>query len=216
MSAFYAMAYGDRVELLTDGAVYLGDGTLIDIREKVWRSPSLPLAITGRGSMAIEAFAETILAMPDDSVDAVIERTNALLEQAKTVVSSAPCEVLIAGISETDGPFLAFFTTADIYPNLASFVLHDVGRELGGGNALAAEELASVGSAEDGLAGMGVALFEAMRRKPGLNPTVPNLPSVYGIGGHVDLTVISAGGTETTRLHTWPDVVGEKIKPLAA
>lgn len=217
MSAFYAMAYADRVELLTDGSVYLPDGTLIDICEKVWRSPGLPLAVTGRGSMAFEAFAETILAMPDDSVDAVIERTRTLLDQAKAVsLPAGPCEVLVAGISETQGPFLAFFTTADIYPHYVPLTLHDVGPQFGGGNALTPDEIAGLPSAENGLAEIGVPLFEAMRRKLGLNPAAPHLPAIHGIGGHVDLTVIAAGGATTTRLHEWPeDTIGQKIDPLS-
>ncbi|PTE08206.1 hypothetical protein C9427_21395 [Mesorhizobium helmanticense] len=211
------MTYNDSVELLSDGAVYLPDGTLIDIREKVWRSPGLPLAVTGRGSMAFEAYAETILAMSEDSVDAVIERTHTLLEQAKKgVVSSAPCEVLLAGLSETRGPFLAFFSTADVYPQFEPFILHDVGPDFGGGNALTAEEIAALPSAEEGLGKCGVALFETMRGKPGLNPAAPHMPAIHGIGGHIDLTVINANGATTTRLHEWPDVIGEKIDPFSA
>jgi hypothetical protein len=216
VSAFYSVCYDDRVELLTDGAVYLPDGTLVDIREKVWRSPSLPLAVTGRGSMAFEAFAETILTMSEDTVDAVLERTRTLLEEAKGVILSAPCEVLLAGISEARGPSVAFFTTANVYPQYEPWTLYDVGPDFGGGNALTEEEVTRLPSADNGLAECGVALFEAMRSKPGLNPAAPHLPEIYGIGGHVDLTIINADGATTTRLHTWPDVVGQKIDPLAA
>ena len=60
MSAFYSLCYPDRVELLTDGAIYLEDGTLTDIREKVFRSETVPMAITGRGSTAMDAFAKAL------------------------------------------------------------------------------------------------------------------------------------------------------------
>lgn len=51
MSAYLAVNYGDRIELLTDGAVYTEDGTLVMIREKVVRIASVPAAITARGAM---------------------------------------------------------------------------------------------------------------------------------------------------------------------
>ncbi|TGP50314.1 hypothetical protein EN873_24385 [bacterium M00.F.Ca.ET.230.01.1.1] len=213
MSAFYAMAYADRVELLTDAAIYLPNGLAVDFREKVWRSPSLPLAITGRGSLAFEAFAETILDTPADTVDLLVASAQAWLDRFKAVYPADACELLLAGISESRGPRLWFFTTASIYLEFEPFVLYDVGSEFGGGNALTPEESASLPSAERGLAELAVPLFEAMRRKPGLNPTVPHMPGVYGIGGHLDHTVVTTSGCTSTRLHTWPDVVGTKIDP---
>ncbi|WP_217568810.1 hypothetical protein [Mesorhizobium sp. GbtcB19] len=215
MSAFYARAYADCVELLTDGAMYVPDGTLVDIREKIWRSASLPIAVTGRGSAAFAALAETILDTPADTVDALVASTQARLERLKAVYLAEACELLLVGISESRGPRLWFVTTTSIYPEYEPFVLHDVGSEFGGGNALAPEEVANLPSAENGLAELAMPLFEAMRRKPGLNPTVPHLPGVYGIGGHLDHTVVTASETSTTRLHTWADVVGHKIDPFA-
>jgi hypothetical protein len=52
-----------------------------------------------------------------------------------------------------------------------------------------------------------------MRQVRGPNPAKPDAPHVYGIGGHVDWTAITPDGCVTERLHTWPDVVGEKIEP---
>ena len=44
----------------------------------------------------------------------------------------------------------------------------------------------------------------------------PDKPKLFGIGGHVDHTVVTMNGATTMRLHTWPDKVGEKIQPLAS
>lgn len=217
MSAFYSLCYPDRVELLTDGAIYVEDGTLVDIREKVHRSPYLPMAITGRGSAAMDAFAKAIIVLSSvGSFDQTMERTVAMLERRKPLGVPDHCEVLIAGMSETAGPRMLYFSTVDAYglPEFEPWTLYDVTGEWGGGPQLTADEIAGL-DATNGLASCGVAIFEAMRRQRGPNPIRPELPEIYGIGGHVDHTVIDACGARTTRLHTWPDRVGEKIEPFA-
>lgn len=50
MSMFYSLCMNDRIELLTDGAWYLDDGTIIGIGTKVRHSASKPLCATGRGA----------------------------------------------------------------------------------------------------------------------------------------------------------------------
>lgn len=218
MSAFYAMAYADRVELLTDGAMYRDDGTLTGISTKVFASDALPLAVTGRGeNLTVAAFCTAVLALSNcaDSFDAALDRLSEFLRKRQVVGVAGNSEILIAGISESHGPSLWFFTTHYGYPQFEPFVVHVVGREFGGGNALTAEEIAGLPNAENGLAKVGPVLFEAMRRKPGLNPAAPHLPPIYGVGGRVDLTVVNASGATTTRLHTWPeDTVGQCIDPL--
>lgn len=219
MSAFYAVAYGDRIELLTDGAIYTDDGTLVGIHEKYFCSDYVPLAITGRGEWAVvEAFASAIVALSAcGSFDRTIDLVAEFLNQKKTAGVPAPCEIIVTGISETDGPTILYFSTTDAYnlPGFEPWTLFDVGQEWGGGSSLGEAELAGI-DASAGLADCGVALFEAMRRKPGVNPIRPDLPQLYGIGGHVDLTTITKDGCVTRRLRVWPDIVGEKIAPLAA
>lgn len=67
--------------------------------------------------------------------------------------------------------------------------------------------------AADGFRNLAVPLFEILRRRKEPNPLNPDLPSIHGIGGHVDHTIVRADGVTTERLHTWPNVVGEKIEP---
>ena len=219
MSAFYCVAYGDRIELLTDGAIYADDGTLVGIHEKCFRSDYVPLAITGRGEWAVvSAFKNAIGTLSAcGSFDRTIELVAEFLNQKAAAGVPAPCEIVIAGISETDGPAIYYFATTDAYglPGFEPWTLFDVGPEFGGGSSLDESELAGI-DASGGIAGCGVALFEAMRRKRGPNPTRPELPPIYGIGGRLDHTVVSADGCVTTRLHTWPDRIGEKIEPALA
>ncbi|UVK44843.1 hypothetical protein BPNPMPFG_000308 [Mesorhizobium sp. AR07] len=213
MSAFYCVAYTDHIEILTDGAFYHPDGTLITTLEKVWRSPCLPVAIVGRGSCELQAFAETVLDADNASVDTVFDRAAALAARLNEIERTEQFEAVVAGISETHGPLMIYFNTYQAYPQFDPFKPYVVGPVFGGGSVPAAEDIIGLDIAY-GLAVCGVQLFEAMRKVPGPNPTRPDFPDVYGIGGHVDLTVIDAEGAKTTRLHTWPeDVVGQKIMP---
>lgn len=212
MSAFYALALEDRVELLTDGAIYADDGTLLDIRRKVWTSDRLPLAITGRGhSGMVEAMATDMLfAASIGSFDEAVERIDGVLRRRAEKGAPADFEVVLVGISESRGPVIYYAASCDAHgADLEPCRLHDVGGEIGGGNVVDASDL----DASDGLLNIGVELFERMRAVPGPNPTRPDLPDLYGIGGHIDWTVVAANGAETVRIWEWPDVIGEPIDP---
>lgn len=212
MSAFYALAFDDRVELLTDGAIYADDGTLLDIRHKVWTSDRLPLAITGRGNFGmVEAMATAMLfAASIGTFDEAVERIDGVLRRRAEKGAPADFEVVLVGISETRGPVIYYAASCDAHgAGLEPWQLHDAGREIGGGNVVDASDL----DASDGLLNIGVELFERMRAVPGPNPTRPDLPDLYGIGGHLDWTVVAANGAETMRIWEWPDVIGEPIDP---
>lgn len=222
MSAFYAMAFPDRVELLTDGAVYNEDGTLVDIKCKVYVSGHLPLAITGRGvTEVIEIFADAFLLYSNacSTFDEAISGIQWMLDRRKDRGVPHDVEVVICGISETRGPCIFYFATADMYgAGIEPWRLLDAGGELGGGaSADVGADIAASGiapeDAREGLRGVAVPLFDAMRRRKGPNPLKPGLPDVYGIGGHIDLTVVRPTGCTVERLHTWSDVVGERIEP---
>lgn len=212
MSAFYALAFDDRVELLTDGAIYADDGTLLDIRRKVWTSDRLPLAITGRGhSGMVEAMATAMLfAASIGSFDEAVERIDGVLRRRAEKGAPADFEVVLVGISESRGPVIYYAASRDVHgAGFEPWRLHDVGREFGGGNVVDVSDLYD----GDGLLNIGVELFERMRAVPGPNPTRPDLPDLYGIGGHIDWTVVAANGAETMRIWEWPDVIGEPIDP---
>lgn len=213
MSGFYALAHADKIELLTDGAVYEPDGTLTAIRRKVWTSERHPIAITGRGSGAVEAFA-TVLnfhAAMVDTVDAAIPDWQRLLDRQRARREWPPFEIVIAAISETRGPVILYAASTDAYGvGVDLWKLVDAGNELGGGPSVDTTGL----DTSDGLRSCGAELFERMRRTAGPNPVAPELPAVYGIGGHVDLTVVRPEGVTVERIHEWPDVVGRKIDPF--
>ncbi|MHA6644573.1 hypothetical protein [Mesorhizobium sp. A623] len=220
MSAFMTVNYGDRIEMLTDGAVYEPDGTLLDIREKVYRLTAVPAALTSRGEIgaldAVGLYLDTVAMVA--GFDGAMERLPSLIDKMKE--SGAPAfEAIIAGISEQDGPVVAYFSTVKAYPEFEPFMLYRIYMpDFGGGAELTPKEMIAAGLTpgdfKDGLAGRGADVMELMRKKKGGNPTAPDLPEIHGIGGHVDLTVIRADGVTTTRLRTWPDQIGQKINPF--
>jgi hypothetical protein len=221
MSAYFSVCYEDRIELLTDGAFYNDQGILLDVREKVYRSSLWPLALTGRGAAPIAELG-VYLDMTGSlvsSVDGLIEKLQTFLDNRRLKGSPAPFEILIAAFVSS-GPTNLYFSTEPLMDGVEPWIIHDVGPEIGGGPNLTLDDAAECGisieSLNAGLEEYGADLMEIMRRQKSGNPTKPFLPDVYGIGGHVDLTVIRPTGSSTKRIHTWPDVIGEPINPFAA
>lgn len=223
MSAYLAVNYGDRIELLTDGAVYTEDGTLVMTREKVVRIASVPAAITARGAMgalnAVGLYLEMV-GLVTGSFDKTMVQLDGFVAKMKDKPPAA-FEMVICGISESEGPLMAYFCSEKVYPQFEPFVLYrlDMPDICGGGSLNTFEAMKAAGLTpddfRDGLAAKGADVMEILRREPGPSPIRPDLPDLYGIGGHVDHTVIRAEGVTTTRLRTWPDVIGEKINPFA-
>jgi hypothetical protein len=134
--------------------------------EKVWRSPNLAAAIVGRGSVKLQAFAETVLNFENASVDAVFERAAALAVRLNEIERTEQFEAVVAGISETHGPRMIYFNTHQAYAQFEPFMPYVVGPVFGGGSLPAAQDIVGLDIA-DGLAVCGVRLFEAMRAKCG-------------------------------------------------
>jgi hypothetical protein len=125
--------------------------------------------------------------------------------------------VLIAAF--IDGrPMNLYFSTHPIIEGVEPWVIHKMGPEFGGGPDITLDDIPSAGipieSLSAGLEERGADLMEIMRKRKAGNPANALLPDVYGIGGHVDLTVVRTDGVTTKRLRTWPDVLGEKIEPF--
>lgn len=221
MSAYFSVIYEDRIELLTDGAVYNDEGVLLEVAEKVYRSSRWPLAMTSRGDLSLlEAFGQylEIVGAAVASVDELISRLQAYLDGRREKGSPEPFEILIAAFV-ADGPVNLYFSSDPLIEGIEPWVIHQVGPEFGGGPMFTLDDLKaegiSVESLSSGLEENGADLMKLMRKRKGGHPTKPFLPDVYGIGGHVDLTIVRPGGVTTKRLHIWPDVIGQPIDPFA-
>lgn len=239
MSAYYSVIFPDSIRLLTDGAVYDSDaGVLTDVKRKVWTSPTLPMAMTGRGpENVIEGFCSNIMTLGSalPSFDMVLMLFPPLLKAMREVHEpmNGPVglEFLIAGWSEVHGFKQYVITTASAYgPNgeqkVEPYKLLEAGPEIGACVPLTAEELAAKdisekAAQEEGssyMAMIGFDMFDAMRAKIIADPTKFHNPEggpwhrAYFIGGQVDLTTITPGGVRTVTLGSWPDdVPGRRI-----
>jgi hypothetical protein len=226
MSAFYARIGAGRVDLLTDAGSWRDDGRLAAIVDKVWKAETVPLAVTGRGrSGTLARVAQVIIDLADGlgKVDLAINMLQDGLSRVIDTEDDVRLNVVVAGISETAGPKIFYFTTAQEDTDdadLTPFTLHDMGSECRGGLDVTPAGLAMVGltnamiAADDFCAMHGAKLFEAGRRV--LSEPKPYLPaSIYPVAGRCDLTVIRAEGVTARTLHTWPDKIGEKVDPFA-
>ncbi|MBY5614201.1 hypothetical protein [Rhizobium leguminosarum] len=208
----------DRVEILSDGANYLPDGTVVGFRVKVMTSPIVPLAVVGSGSVpVIDAITDMtfLAAKATGSVDdalAILAKSLATIK-AEGFAGDSPARLAIGAISGTRGPITLFFSTFED-DAAAPFKLHDRPFGFGQGEYPPAEEMAAAGwSHRAPLAEYGAFLFEYMRGRKRPDPAYPGSVPIYSIGGHLDLTIVRSDGYEHRRLLTWPDVIGERINP---
>jgi hypothetical protein len=229
MSAFYSLISDDRISLLTDGAVYEPDGTLTAIRSKVWTCSEPAFAMTGRGNINLcEAVARSIrlgsreIASSFDEVLQIIDQTvKKLGEKLPEIPPHGHVEMLAVGWTKA-GPMQAYFTTRR-EGNYQPFRLYQMAEGVGAGPEFTMEDVQAAGITEQMIADAGcelldrygAQLFDIMRNKKGPNPTRPELPEIYGIGGFVELTTVKPDGVTTRTLREWPDVIGEKINPFA-
>lgn len=78
MTAFIALKYPDRVELMADGAVYAEDGTLMDIRSKISAGRSLAVVTRGNataGKLVADAIAMRSMASGFDATMEWLQET---------------------------------------------------------------------------------------------------------------------------------------------
>lgn len=225
MSAFVALCHADRVELMTDGAAYRPDGTIADLPVKVETILSPPCAITMRGSSYLcDKISAAILPIIEKvgHFDAAMQALDVAmgyldwLDEAKAYLddpADGDVDMAIAGVSEANGPTVAYWATR---PNRkAGIEPYTVYRYRTGMvtdfplNESQADSMRKVG----GLAGLRGKALEPLRRegrgRPGQYPFI--------VGGHADLTVVTATDVSTRRVHTWDeDKIGERINPFSA
>lgn len=224
-----AAAYEDRVEVLTDGAIYEDDGTIISLRQKIWKSDKLPLVFAGRGNAIAVDMMSTALsffAMAhgtfDETFMAFKDKIEARADKGKDQVA---VDAVFTGISESLGPVIYYFHTyqegSEGFYGCEPFKFYDAGKEIAAGPTPPPRAMRDSGLpmywAFDGLEGHGKTFMGLLRQHPMEHLAHPDKPLVYGVGGHVDHTVVTADGVTIKRLHVWPeDQIGRKIEPHSA
>lgn len=216
MSAFIAVKHPDRVQLLTDGARYNLDHVLTGIVCKVWSSNILPIAITGRGNLqVVEHIAREIIAEADaaGSVDHVVDSFLPEYVEDLRRAGLQDNDWSIATYSKTTGPGLHFVDTGGEFGR-NPFVLQSrddcwAATELTGKELFDLAGARFITNDRSYLDDKGADLMELIRSKP--------TQGYFSVGGHCQLTTVTAAGVETVTLRRWPeDKVGQAISPKPA
>ena len=227
MSAVISYRGSDEVIILTDGAVYDEDHRLLTVERKVTISDKAPLAIASRGNKPCTDLLERKIIEAcerwgvDDGLDAIRDSLPQWAEMLPKNDFKFKAQLLIAGFSESLGAQHWFMQTED-GPDLPAFELHDVtGSIYYGINGPAANCIADgrirrpwPGEAPfDYFRTVGVDIMQLAREQKTTSRWWPG--SAHLVGGQIDMTVISARGSQVATIHRWDDKVGEKINPFS-
>lgn len=217
MSMYLALLEADRVELLTDGAVYDADGILRAVKTKVLTLPADRAAITSRGSSDKGNKLEKLVAsmISRAGFDQAMENLAAILPEQSEAASADDfmhVELLIAAFSPTQGPTAFHFSTI-AYDNIPAFQLRRVRIGIVNGNLMEEQHRQAIRAA--GGFGAAVSLMEIGRRNKQPSLQFPDQAPKHSVGGHIDQTTVSAEGVSTRRIHVWADRIGHTIDPFA-
>ncbi|GGA47261.1 hypothetical protein [Pelagibacterium lentulum] len=207
MSCYFAIRFDDRIEMMTDGAVFNIEGRFVRDKNKSGVALFAPVAVAGVGEEPdIEVMTEVVLtaAFFLSSVDEMIEVLGEELPKFEPTIGASA--IVIACISETRGPLiLTYKNTEDRLVNRGDSHAFGPGLDI--------DEMLATGvdfSFPDGLRSDGVQLLKAMRAKP--CEQFAGLPLGHYVGGHIDWTVVDRNGARVERVLDWDDVPGQPIE----
>ncbi len=220
MSMFATFPYEDRIELFTDGANYTEKGTFMLASEKVWRSRSLPMFITGRGNTGmVHELAMTCLGiaegLPFGEAVQEIEKHFDKWRETHGVYDGKAFQLHIAGWSPETGFCQFHVVSHQLAENwMEPMRLNTVWGVFYAGPDLDGDRLAEILTPERVRAGgtvFGPEFCQLARET--VAPQFDTGKIIHGIGAHIDHTVLSTKGVETRRLLTWPDRRFRKLDP---
>ncbi len=211
MTGFISAVRGDTVEILSDTAIYDSAGLVLGFESKVHRLPHLPAVIFTRGDVGEGERIQDAIGLifaGSDTVDAAISTLQEHMALRRLPGLLAPLDVSIAAISETGGPMVCTFQTAD-FSGRQSWTLRASKRGFANGVEHVPEEHEALVIA--GLGKLGVFMMTGLRKSPGASVSFPGTDNAV-IGGSIELTTLSHDSVSTTTLHTWPDKIGSKLR----
>ena len=234
MSVANVIVSSQRACLLTDSSLYDADGTIIAFEPKAYPIDSWNGAITGRGNWWGVTFARD-LAEAYGSFDEFLAKSAPAIDRAHRMALAAEAlhgqsliEVSVIGWSEQrdraeayllqspnnlrgDIPWYTWVSLNDEDENIhfhgistrARWQLHRQGAE---------PDVDFTAETFDPIR-HGLPLIEAQRRSPGNETLGEGMGGRYLIGGELWLTVVDRKGVRQGIIHSWPDKVGEPIRP---
>lgn len=210
MSAYIAVAYPDRIEMLADTAYLDGEtGILLSLAPKISAHPSAAFMVmlrtgdllhdmityVGKAHAAVTAGA---------SYDEAVEETANIMRTAP--MPQAIVELILCGL--VDGR--PKMTVLQLRPR-EGFHSHDTSDgDLVMGGSLTSEEIEATGFQHETLArGVepgGMKLMTAFRNSDGGF-------GHYAVGGQVQLATLRPSGVNVRTIGYWPDLIGSPISP---
>ncbi|MDB5579628.1 MAG: hypothetical protein JWR80_4804 [Bradyrhizobium sp.] len=216
MSAVNIIVQSDAVHLLTDGACYNDDGTMIAIGPKVTAIPHLSCAVAFRGPQSARPILSELIGISAPTFDTMRASVADLLRRAAEAYAplfeqcsqGADFEAIVAGISETDGPY-AFIVPSHSRFGTEPFVVVPIGGLTCTPNndAILAEIVAALPAdcAADDIDPQthGLAVMEIQRAHLIDNNGIDG--HFAAVGGFAQLTTVTSEAVVTRILHRWPD-----------
>lgn len=204
MTAIIAQRLPDRVEIISDGAVYDGLRIVRGFECKIDRLPKFNAIMTGRGpSRVLDVFRDQIGSIVGKvrTYDLALYAIANNLEMLEPLAKLGPFQIILAGMSEMGGPVIHTFGNTD-EAGLKAFKLHEVPYGSGFGHSMPAK-MHDLILERGGLRSVAVDFMDNVRADNGEASMV--------VGGHIDFTVISEAGVTTETIHKWNDKIGERI-----
>lgn len=206
MTAIVAQRLPDRIEIISDGAVY--DERLIvrGFECKIDRLPRFNAVMTGRGpTRVLDAFRDKLGELMEraSTYDLALYAIGNNLPMLMPLVKLSPFHIVLAGISEEDGPVLhTFGNTSE--GGFEPFELQNVAYGTMYGHSIPTDVHATILD-RGGLRAVAVDFFNRVRNDPDRSA------AAMVVGGHIDFTVVSEAGVTIERIHRWDDVIGRRI-----
>lgn len=227
MSALVMVCKSDRVELLSDAALYDPiTGTVGAIHSKLSPLPELNCVMAGRGPIPVMWITAYVAGLSSKTFDDVVANFDAIRAEAATYKSSdvpveewGRCDIGLIGWSESRNRPEGYVSPGMGLPEngVAAGGLEscDVGVFADGSAEVTHAFVESVREEREGFdAGTdGVALMELLRRQALSDSDGRGACPRHCIGGYVEQATVTAEGVTVRTIHQWPDEIGKPIKP---
>jgi hypothetical protein len=228
MSAIVIVCKSDRVELLSDAALFDPEsGTVGAIHSKMTLLPEINCVMSGRGPLPVLWITAYVAGLTSVSFDDLIANFGEIAANAATYNNGTfpaeawkRAEISLVGWSKDRGRPEAYMTRGygTLADDLSAVNLSpcDVGIFADGSVDVAEAFVAAFRQAPDAFDAEtdGVAIMELMRREA-LSSSDP-VRVGRCIGGYVEHATISQEGVTKRTIHEWPDEIGKPIRPSAS
>ncbi|MEH2468976.1 hypothetical protein V1281_001768 [Nitrobacteraceae bacterium AZCC 2161] len=217
MSAINVIVQSNAAHLLTDGAGYNADGTLMAIGPKVSLIPHLSCAVAIRGPQSACPILSELVGISAATFDGLRAGIGDLLRRAAEAYSplfqqcqlGPDFEAVVAGISETEGPCAFMVPSHSRFGTEPFTVVPTEGLTCTPNNAdilaaIVASLPAECGADDLDPAKHGLAIMEIQRAYLIANNGIDG--HFAAVGGFAQLTTVTDGAVMSRILHRWPDI----------